>query len=273
MLLAVGGHRTLGTATEPRLRFVEAGESDPVLAGRRLLTVDDVPAFELSFWCGTCEFLFERLAGATTTFSSGDPHAGTTGPDGIDDAVISRFGALLPEGRYQPLLLAVQPRLIQPARDGDYFAEEQVATWGPQSFWGLPVYPRTPYYRTFETVVHTGAHLYEFVVPMVPPSWNERDRVDAYVTELADGVTPTAVAVSILDVCAPAVAQGPDYYTHWALAHFLLDGHHRMQAAAESGRPVRLLSLLAVDAGLAGAEQVAELPALRAAAPSGRSCR
>jgi MFS family permease len=42
---------------------------DSAWAGRRLLTVDDVPAFELSFWCGTCQFLFERLQGATTTFS------------------------------------------------------------------------------------------------------------------------------------------------------------------------------------------------------------
>jgi hypothetical protein len=178
---------------------------------------------------------------------------------------------LLPEGQYQPLLLQVEPRLIFPAKSGDYFAEEQVATWGLESFWGLPVYPRTPYYRTFETAVDADAHLYEFVVPMVPQSWNVRDRVSAYAAELASGATPTAVAVSILDVCAPAVEQGPDYYTHWALTHFLLDGHHKMQAAAEIGRPVQLLSLLAVEAGLAEADQVAELPTLRAAAPQFRS--
>jgi hypothetical protein len=48
--------------------------------------------------------------------------------------VISRFGALLPQGQYQPLLLQVEPRLIYPAKEGDYFAEEQVATWGLESF-------------------------------------------------------------------------------------------------------------------------------------------
>jgi hypothetical protein len=154
---------------------------------------------------------------------------------------------------------------------GDYFAEEQVSTWGFESLWGLPVYPRTPYYRTYETAIDAGAHLYEFVVPMVPPSWNERDRVTAYAAELTAGATPTAVAVSILDVCAPADEQGPDYYTHWALTHFLLDGHHKMQAAAETGHPVRLLSLLAVDAGLAEAAQVAELPRVRASTPQTHS--
>jgi hypothetical protein len=38
-----------------------------------------------------------------------------------------------------------------------------------------------------------------------------------------------------------------------------------MQAAAETARPVRLLSLLAIDAGLPSSEQVAQLPTLRTA--------
>ena len=273
MLLAVGTPRIVGKAIEPRLRFVEQTKPDGAWAGRRLLTVDDVPAFELSFWCGTCQFLFERLQGATTTFSPNDTDRLTTGPGGLDDEVISRFGSLLPEGQYRPLLLQVEPRLIHPSKSGDYFAEEQVATWGLESFWGLPAYPRTPHYRTYETAVDADAHLYEFVVPMVPPSWNVRDRVAAYAAELAGGATPTAVAVSILDVCTPAVERGADCYTHWALTHFLLDGHHKMQAAAETGRSVRLLSLLAADAGLAEAAQVAELPTLRATTPQTRSPR
>jgi hypothetical protein len=44
-----------------------------------------------------------------------------------------------------------------------------------------------------------------------------------------------------------------------------------MQAAAETGHPVRLVSLLAIEAGLAEAAQVAQLPTLRAAAPQIRS--
>jgi hypothetical protein len=271
MLLDIEAPRELGNANEPRVRFVEAAESQGAWAGRRLLTVDDEPAFELSFWCGTCQFLFERLPGATTTFSTVETGGLTAGSAGrLDEDVISRFAVLLPESTYQPLLLQIEPRLVHPARPGDYFAEEQVATWGLDSFWGLPAYPRTPYYRTFETSVDAEAHLYEFVVPMVPPSWNERDRVTSYADELIGGATPTAVAVSILDVCAPAVEQGTDYYTHWALTHFLLDGHHKTQAAAETGHPLRLLSLLAVEAGLATLEQVTQLPTLRAAAPQSR---
>jgi hypothetical protein len=273
MLLAVGGSRVLGNATKPRVRFVEAARPERGWRGRRVLMVDDVPAFELSFWCGTCQFLFQRLEGATRTFSLEDGDTLADDLNGIDDEVISQFEVLLPEGHYQPLLLQVEPRLVRPAGPGDYFSEEQVATWGLDSFWGLPVYPRTPYYRTYETAVTADAHLYEFVVPMVPPSWNDRDRVMTYAAALARGATPTAVAVSILDVCVPATERGPDYHTHWALTHFLLDGHHKMQAAAETARPLRLLSLLAVNVGLAPSAQIAQLPTLRAGSQRSRERR
>ncbi|MCO8274304.1 hypothetical protein M1L60_27260 [Actinoplanes sp. TRM 88003] len=251
MLLNAEPVRVLGDADNPRLRFSSSPSeerSDP----RRLLFVDDKPAFELSFWCGTCQILFQRQEGSTETFSA------------EGDDLIEAFGSLLPRGDYQPLQLEIRPRLVQPSRPGDYFAEEQVATWGLDSFWGLPVYPRTPYYRTFETAIDDNAHLYEFVVPMVPPSWNERAQVEKYASDLADGEVATAVAVSILDVSLPATDDGSDYYSHWALTHFLLDGHHRIQAAAESDRPIRLLSLLSVDHSLGAPSAVARVPALRA---------
>lgn len=240
----------LGDDNDPRVRF--SGTS-PGNYPTRTLIVDEEPAFELSHWCGTCQFLFKRLDGSTATLGQ------DCGGDDTE-ALIARYGALLPAAEYEPMRLEVVPRLVMPAGPGDYFAGEQVSTWGLEDFWGLPVYPSTPYYRTFETAVDSDAHLYEFVVPMVPPSWNERETVDRYAAGQLDG---TAVAISILDVCAPAVDRGPDYHAHWGLTHFLLDGHHRMQAAAETGRPVRLLSLLHVTAGLAEAEQIARLPELR----------
>ncbi|MFC8510998.1 hypothetical protein ACFU3J_22765 [Streptomyces sp. NPDC057411] len=165
----------------------------------------------------------------------------------------------------------MEPRLVVPGREGDYFSGEQVATWGIDQFWGLPQYPHTPYYRTFETAVDADAHLYEFVVPMVPPAWNERERVKEYVALMKQGTVPTAVAVSTLDVCQPALDLGDDPCVHWGLTHFLLDGHHKLQAAAAAGRPVRLLSLLTLDESLAGAEDCARLPALRSRPRSTRT--
>lgn len=160
---------------------------------------------------------------------------------------------------------------MHPVEAGDYFAEEQVATWGIEWFSGLPEHPGTPYYRAYETPVDDEAHLFEFVVPMVPPSWNDPKRVRGYRERLLDTSRPTGVAVSTLDVCVPAVANvSTDYFTHWGLTHFLLDGHHKFEAAAQAGRSVRLLSLLAVDESLATPEQVLRVPDLRARAQGAR---
>lgn len=272
MVLATGAARTLGVSDGARLRFGELDERAPNAGpGRRLLILDEKPAFELSFWCGTCQFLFERLEGANETLSLDEmTERLTEGLEGLDDDLIETFGALLPRGDYVPILLAVQPRLVRPIESGDYFAEEQVETWGLESFWGLPVNPRTPYYRTFETAVDPEAHLFEFVVPMVPPSWNTEERVDQYVETLRATSRPTAVGVSIVDVSAPAVDMGPDWCAHWGLTHFLLDGHHKMEAAARAGTRVQLLSLLSVDASLASTEQVERVPELREQPRMGR---
>jgi hypothetical protein len=69
---------------------------------------------------------------------------------------------------------------VEPGSPSDYFTHEQVATWGVDPVAGSPDDPGTLYYRTFETPIGKDHHLYEFLVPMVPPSWNHPDRVDEY---------------------------------------------------------------------------------------------
>lgn len=265
--------RTLGVPdSEARLSFGADQREGEGWPGRRVLMVDGKPAFELSNWCGSCPLLFRRLVTATQKLSMEDVRERLTGTlaEPGDGGVIDAFGPLLPEGEYLPVLLRVEPRLVIPGREGDYFSGEQVDTWGVGQFWGLPEYPHTPYYRTFETAVDASAHLYEFVVPMVPPTWNERERVEEYVELMCGGAVPTAVAISTLDVCEPAIGFGEDQSQHWGLTHFLLDGHHKLEAAATAGRPVQLLSLLALGESLASAEDRARLPALRAQPRSAR---
>ncbi|WP_405715575.1 hypothetical protein [Streptomyces xanthophaeus] len=70
-----------------------------------------------------------------------------------------------------------------------------------------------------------------------------------------------------------AIDRGDDYFVHWGLTHFLLDSHHKLEAAATAGRPVGLLSLLTLGESLARAEGAARLPALRARPRSVRATR
>ncbi len=159
--------------------------------------LDDEPAYELSFPCGTCQFLFRRLVGSTDTLSVDELRGRLrNGINALDDEVLTSFGQLLERATYLPLLLTVEPQLVAPARPGDYLAEEQVSTWGVDPFWGLPEYPRTAYYRTFETRVAEDAHLYEFLVPMLPLAWDDEIRVAEYAERLSSSSAPTAVAVA-----------------------------------------------------------------------------
>ncbi|MEV6942706.1 hypothetical protein AB0N07_12020 [Streptomyces sp. NPDC051172] len=85
-----------------------------------------------------------------------------------------------------------------------------------------------------------------------------------YAARMMQRAVPTAVAVSTLDRCQPAVSlQSTDEYEHWGVTHFLLDGHHKLEAAASAGRPVQLLSLLSLDDSLSGSEDHRRLAGLR----------
>jgi len=101
------------------------------------------------------------------------------GLSGVDASVVTAAGALLPEGEYLPVLTEIRPRLVMPGGAGDYFAAEQVRIWGLNDFWGLPEYPRTAYYRGADALAGPAARLFEFIVPMVPPSWNDERQVAA----------------------------------------------------------------------------------------------
>ncbi|MEO3936396.1 hypothetical protein V3N99_06515 [Dermatophilaceae bacterium Soc4.6] len=221
----------------------------------RRLTLRGVPVFELALWCGTCPAIFQRLSEPENAELGLVNARLNTGLHDIDDEVLRVYGQALPASRYTAILLEVVPELVTPGDPSDYFSHEQVATWGVDPVLGVPESPGSLYYRTFETPMGNQAHLYEFVVPMVPPAWNESGRLAAYG---ASGATlPTAVAYSLLDVVQPAMEEGDDYYEHWVLSHFLLDGHHKIEAASAAGRPVRLLSLIDERISIGSPEDIA----------------
>lgn len=222
----------------------------------RRLTLRGVPVFELALWCGTCPAIFQKLSHPATADLGVANERLNTGLTAIDDDVLRTYGQALPKSSYTAVLLDLTPQLVTPGEAFDYFSHEQVATWGVDPVVGAPENPATPYYRTFETPLGTRGHLFEFVVPMVPPSWNAKQRVAEYGDRAESGLG-TAVAYSLLDVVQPATAEGDDYYEHWVLTHFLLDGHHKVEAASAAGRPVRLLSLIDERISIASSDEIA----------------
>ena len=98
-----------------------------------------------------------------------------------------------------------------------------------------------------ETDFSGGALIFDFEI-----------QFDLYLSILKQQTIPTALAVSILDL-KKAVDAESEIGTHWCLVHFLLDGHHKIYAAAQARRAITLLSFLAVDKGVSGLDDIEHL--------------
>jgi len=237
----------------------------------RFITIEGKDAYHIGNICGTCSFFFQRLGGANQSLNPQKfQNELTYGLTGLTDTQAALLSELLPDGAYEASLLFRIPRLVTPGQTDDYFCREQPALWGIDGFWGLPHDPRTKYYRASDKPLDDGAHLYEFLIPMFPDSWLDLKRVSEFEGHLQEGRCPTALAISVLDIKQPADWDGnPEVTSHWCLAHYIIDGHHKLFAASRANRPVGLLSILALDRGISSPKQHAKLFASQKVGPNG----
>ena len=248
--------RSKGGSPTSRLQF----ESDSMA---RYLLIDGKRAYDLGISCQTCGVLFERLSGANQRVEvEAAAEKLRQGITSLDEEIVQSIGLGMPEDEYDIILAEADVKLVRPGGSADYFAEEQIALFGEDSFWCLPHDPRIPYYRAGDRNLGDGRRLFNFVVPMFPTKWLTMSTVANYVEALRTKGLGTAVSLAILDIKSPATwntNEEPDPVEHWSLTHFLLDGHHKLNAASESGRPLRLLSFVAVSQGVSTQEQLEEV--------------
>jgi hypothetical protein len=227
----------------------------------RYLTIDGKKAFHIGNVCGTCSFFFERLEGANQSVNAVDViEKLNSGIIELTSSVVNALALIIPRGRYKVLLQEVRPYLVRPGEKNDYFVDEQVALWGVDTFWGMPHFPKTEYYRLLTRVIKDGCGLFEFLIPMYPHNWLDKRRLSEYETLLNNDVKPTAVTLSVLDIKSPAVWEGDkDITSHWCLAHYLIDGHHKAYTAAISDKPLTLVSFLSMNQGISSEDEIVEL--------------
>jgi hypothetical protein len=180
------------------------------------------PLYLIGNTCGTCSAIFGRVHDQNLPLTprqlSTQLEAGLTS---VSQSIIDTVAVLLPKGRYHVGLVTMTPTLIaqgNPPRgvscDADYFWVCRVQTTE----------------RSAE---------YELILPLVAPNELNRARVAFYQTQFTRGCMPTALALSMYDGRAPM-----GRYSQTALAHFILDGHHKMMAASQSAKPLSILSFL-----------------------------
>jgi hypothetical protein len=228
-------------------------------AWHRYLTLNGVRAYELGNVCSTCAFFFERMEGANKKVevdSLVERLAAGISPD--DKGTIQLLANMVPAGRYFVNVVEMRPTAVDLGTSTDYFVSEQQAAWGQDGFWGLPHHPRVPYYRAGERPISHHARLFEFVIPMYPRNWLNQSQISKYSAALTQSDKPTAVALSLLDVKSAEEGDGEDF-EHWCLAHYVLDGHHKIEAASLGKRAIRLVSFLAIEHGASNIEQVSKL--------------
>ncbi|WLR55581.1 hypothetical protein LC048_00745 [Mesobacillus subterraneus] len=229
------------------------------LEWERLITIDGEKAVHIGVNCDTCGFFFERLGGANRSSIAPDVLSNQlrSGLTSLDPVFIENISSLMPVGKYIVTLQEISPTLVQLGSTDDYFANEQIKVWGIDPFWGLPQYPKVQYYRGETKEFSRDEKFFEFIVPMSPPSWLDEDQVIKYDSILSNGVKPTALALSILDIRQPADWEGDLEHTkHYCLSHYLIDGHHKVYSASSKQKPITLLSFLALNECVATPKEI-----------------
>jgi len=227
----------------------------------RYLTIDGEKAYHIGNVCGTCSFFFERLGGANKSVSPKEVTKElSTGLKGLDQGFLKKVSKIIPAGDYFISLLNIAPTLCTIGGENDYFANEQVKLWGINGFWGFPHHPKIQYYRGETKKISEFEMLFEFIIPMFPQRWLDQDTVNKFVKHIEESVSPTAIALSVLDIKEPGDwKEEIDVTSHWCLAHYIIDGHHKVFASVLSNKPITLLSFLALDKGVSNPKNIKQL--------------
>ncbi|MCB9949967.1 MAG: hypothetical protein H6824_03200 [Planctomycetaceae bacterium] len=220
----------------------------------RFISFEGQQLFHIGNVCGTCEFFFSRLTDREIPSFEIDRIRSTLqcGIQSIDDTAFA-FLDVIPNGEYTITLFTAFPQQAGVNGVPDYFSSEQRLAWADWDPDNRQIC--SSYFRGHSRPLHDQQMLFEFLIPLYDISLVNRDRVDFYKQQLQSGVRPTAVALSVLDVKSsmtyPEDDKGaeiePEFRTHWCFANYLLDGHHKMVASHESGKPITLLSFISRD--------------------------
>ena len=221
----------------------------------RFICIDGKPAFHIGNVCGTCEFFFRHVAQSDlASIELDELRSGLAEGYLTFNQICGKFSDVFPAGDYYAVLFEFRPKLAGHLGAPDYFDMELREAWRgvEDEEQGSPLWP---YYRTEPWTIGDGARCFEFIVPLYSPSNTDPQRVDEYQKPYGEHLSPIAVALGVLDVKSseawPEDESGekiqPEFRTHWCLANYLLDGHHKVLGAARSGQALRMISFISRD--------------------------
>lgn len=217
----------------------------------RFISYGGEQLFHIGNICGTCAFFFSQLKNDLKSGIRVDPVRDilNKGLQSLDDHTTGQLKTILPDGKYQIFLMEIMPYLAKFNTKGDYFKEDQSALWG---YVEDEIEDKTgiPYYRGTDIKIGDTEKLFEFFIPLYQLEFLNEERIEYYRNQIRSGAKPTAVALSVVDVKESMIydEQPEDkIICHWSFANYLLDGHHKIAAAALERKPITLVSFIAKD--------------------------
>ena len=95
---------------------------------------------------------------------------------------------------------------------------------------------------------------FNFFIPLYNTDKLDKKRVDFYKLKINEGERPVAVSIGVLDVKTSeeypwinGEQVDPEFGTHWCLANYIIDGHHKMKAASELNQEIGLITFISRD--------------------------
>jgi hypothetical protein len=232
----------------------------------RDLDLDREPLYRIGNICDTCEAIMGKFKDAKFPIAPAElSQQLREGLEVVSQPVIETISQILPKGKYVVSLLDVQPALV---KFHPWHSDEIIYLWlnATAPFVLSELLPDAEQIYPLWGVENDAIkfpeidknRLYEALFPLVEESQLNRSVIENYKLSMVEGLRPTALAFSVVDVRFPS---GRGF--EWQLAHFLLDGHHKVMAASELDQPLTILSFLNTDESFAGSEYIDDIIKLR----------
>lgn len=251
--------RLLLEKSESRLGFTTTGGSGGAWkVWDRFITLDGEKLFHIGNICGTCAFFFRQLKNDIQGSYAIDELKENLnkGVKSLDIHTLDILSKILPATKpedknyceYDALLLEINPHITRFNDKGDYFKEDQSKLWYDADEETDSI--GAAYYRGIDSKITDNEKLYEFYIPLYQPEQLNTERVNYYREKIRKGIKPTAISLSVVDAKTSMIYidEPADGITgHWCFANYMLDGHHKMYAAALEKKPITLISFLTRD--------------------------
>jgi hypothetical protein len=234
----------------------------------RFITYNNQQLFHIGNVCGTCNFFFHKLD--ITINEKLAPklliQKLNEGITKLDKETVEQYSVLFPNDQYEVLLFEFKPKLVFPGDKNDYFSNDLFKTWENDEIENQEEddddeenyidhkKATIEYYRGQDKPIKDEDKIYEFFIPIFQNSQLDEQRIKYYEDLVEAGQKPTVLALSFLDVKCPCfyptingIEVKPDYFTHWCFANYLIDGHHKIQAAYRKQKSITILTFLAKE--------------------------